>query len=57
MYSGNPKFIYDSSDYIRFKKLQAINRNFNDETHGGASDNNNQSIIRKFVCIFLFNRF
>ena len=47
MFSGNPRFVYDGSDYARFKKLQAINRNFNDETHGGASNNNNQSIIRK----------
>lgn len=34
-YSGNPKFIYDSSDYIKFKKLQSINRNYNDITFGG----------------------
>jgi hypothetical protein len=29
MYSGNPRYIYDGSDYIRFKKLQAINKTFN----------------------------
>lgn len=34
-YSGNPKFVYDSTDYVRFKKLQAINRNYNDPTFGG----------------------
>jgi len=34
-YSGNPRFVYDSSDYIRFKKLQAKNRNYNDSSFGG----------------------
>ena len=28
-YSGNPKYVYDSSDYIRFKKLQAKLRTYN----------------------------
>jgi hypothetical protein len=27
MYSGNPKFIHDGSDYIKFKRLQAILKN------------------------------
>jgi hypothetical protein len=34
-YSGNPKFVYDGSDYSKFKKLQAINKNYNDTTFGG----------------------
>ena len=29
--SANQHFVYDSSDYIRFKKLQAKNRNYNDK--------------------------
>ena len=41
MYAGNPRFVYDGSDYARFKKLQAINRNYNDTSYGGA--NNNQA--------------
>ena len=40
-YSGNPRYVYDSSDFIRYKKLNAINKNFNDITYGGA--NNSQS--------------
>ena len=28
--STNTKFVSDSSDYIRFKKHQAVNRNYND---------------------------
>lgn len=35
MWSGNPKYVYDGSDYVRFKKLQAQNRNYNDPTFGG----------------------
>ena len=34
MYSGNPKFVYDGSDYTRFKKLQAVNRTYNDSSFG-----------------------
>ena len=34
-YTGNPKHVYDGSDYTRFKKLQAKNRNYNDPTFGG----------------------
>jgi hypothetical protein len=29
-FSGNPKFVADSSDYIRFRKLRAMNKNYND---------------------------
>ena len=41
-YSGNPKHVYDGSDYVRFKKLQAINRNYNDPTFGGDQHNASQ---------------
>ena len=47
MYSGNPRFVHDGSDYIRFKKLSAINYNFNDNSHGGASGNNTQHALRR----------
>lgn len=39
----NPKFVPDSSDYIRFKKLRAMNRNYNDVKGGG--DNSNASYV------------
>jgi len=35
----NPKFVADSSDYIRFKKLKAVNRNYNDLSRGGDQSN------------------
>ena len=36
--SGNQHFVYDSSDYIRFKKLQGKTRNYNDKTFGGSNN-------------------
>jgi len=35
LWSGNQKWVYDGSDYIKFKKLQAKNKNFNDISWGG----------------------
>ena len=46
-YSGNPRFVYDGSDYARFKKLQAINRNYNDITFGGDQHNASQHAYRR----------
>ena len=40
---GNPKYVYDSSDYIRFKKLAAKNRNYNDNSFGGDESSATQS--------------
>lgn len=44
--SCNTKFVYDGSDYIKFKKYQAINRNFNDRSFGGNDYNASQSVVR-----------
>jgi hypothetical protein len=35
----NPKFVSDSSDYVKFKKLRAMNRNYNDLTNAGDAHN------------------
>lgn len=48
-YSGNPKFIYDSSDYARFKKLQAINKNYNDNTFGGDQHHASQTAYTRVI--------
>ena len=32
-YTGNQKYVYDSSNYVRFKKLVATNRNYNDSSN------------------------
>lgn len=39
----NTKFVYDGSDYIKFKKDQAINRNYNDRSFGGDDYSSSQS--------------
>ena len=46
-WTGNPKYVYDSSDYIRFKKLQANNRNYNDLSFGG--DQHNASYVPRLA--------
>jgi hypothetical protein len=38
LYSGNPKFVYDGEDYVRYKKLKAINKTYNDSSFGGANN-------------------
>jgi len=35
--SCNPKFVADSSDYIRFRKLRAVNQTYNDLGFGGSN--------------------
>ena len=35
-FSGNPKFVYDSSDYIRYKAQRAKQLTYNDSSFGGA---------------------
>jgi hypothetical protein len=42
----NVKFVYDGSDYTRFKKNQAVNRNYNDRSFGGNDYNTSQTAIR-----------
>lgn len=42
----NVKYVYDSSNYIRFKKQQAMNRNYNDRNFGGDAHNASQSALR-----------
>lgn len=42
--SCNPKYVYDSSNYIRFKKQQALNRNYNDYSFGGSNNASQVSV-------------
>ena len=42
----NVKYVYDSSDYTRFRKLQASNRNYNDASFGGNLNSGAQSKFR-----------
>jgi hypothetical protein len=36
--SGNQHFVYDSSDYVRYKKLAAKQKNYNDTSFGGSNN-------------------
>ena len=44
-YTGNPKWVYDSSDYSRFRKLKAMSKNYNDSSFGGDQHNASQVAI------------
>ena len=43
----NTKFVYDGSDYTRYKKDLAINKNYNDLSYGGNEYNGAQSAWRR----------
>ena len=47
LWSGNNKWVYDGADYVRFKKLQAKNRNFNDVSWGGDRNNASQTALSR----------
>jgi len=44
--SCNTKYVYDSSDYIRYNKQKAINKNYNASTYGGNEYSGSQSAWR-----------
>ena len=46
-YSGNQKFVYAGSDYVRFKKLSANNKTYNDLSFGGASASTVSQALRR----------
>ena len=46
-FSGNQKYVYDSSNYMRFKKLSAVNRNYNDSSFGGAGGSTVKEALRR----------
>lgn len=48
--SGNQHFVYDSSDYVRFKKLSAKVKNYDDYSFGGSNNGAYVSLlaVRRF---------
>ena len=44
--SGNQHYVYDSSTYIKYKKLSGKNRNYNDKTFGGSNNGAFSVIMR-----------
>ena len=45
--SCNPKFVPDSSDYIKFKKQRALSQNYNDSKFGGDQSNASYSAMMR----------
>lgn len=43
----NIKFVYDSSDYIKYKKNNTMNKNYNDLSNGGNDYSSQQSALRR----------
>ena len=43
-YAGDPKRVYDSSDFLRYKKLKTINQTYNDLTLGGDKNKASQQV-------------
>lgn len=43
----NVKYVYDGSDYTSFKKKQAMNRTYNDQSFGGDESHASQSALRR----------
>jgi hypothetical protein len=44
-YTGNPTFVYDGSDYTRYKRLVAVNKTYDDSSYGG-SNNGSYTFLR-----------
>ena len=44
-FSGNPRFVYDSSDYVRYKNLSAQNKTYNDKSFGGDDSNGSYTFL------------
>ena len=43
--SSNVRFVYDSSDYTRFKKMEARNKTYNDLSFGGDQHNGSYTFL------------
>ncbi len=46
-YSGNIKYVYDSSNYVSFRKLKAVNKNYNDSSFGGKGGSTVAEALRR----------
>ena len=46
--TGNSKFVYDSSDYTKYKRLAAKNKNYSDTSFGGSNNGSYRARIGSF---------
>lgn len=47
LYTGNVRYVYDSSVYVKYKRLVAENRTYNDLSFGGDNASAAQSALRR----------
>jgi len=45
-FSGNPHYVYDSSDYTRFKQKVSIVKTYNDKSFGGSNNGSYSFLMR-----------
>ena len=45
-FTGNPRFVYDGSDYTRYKKLKAKLNTYNDKSFGGSNNGSYSFLMR-----------
>jgi hypothetical protein len=46
LYSGNSRYVSDSSLFTKFKQLNSINSNYNDKSFGGNDHNGSYTFLR-----------
>ena len=46
LFTGNPRFVYDGSDYTRYKKLKAKLNTYNDKSFGGSNNGSYSFLMR-----------
>ena len=45
-FTGNPKYVYDSSDYTKYKKLTDKLKQYNDKSFGGSNNGSYSFLMR-----------
>ena len=45
-YTGNPKYVYDGSDFTRYKRLKALNKTYDDSSFGGSNNGSYTFLMR-----------
>jgi hypothetical protein len=46
-YTGNPKYVYDSSDYVRYLKLKSNNKTYDDKADTGSARASSYSFLAR----------
>ena len=47
--NSNNKYVYYSSDYVRFRKLKSLNKTYNDLSYGGDQNNASYTALKSVV--------